>query len=108
MEILRWEVFAPLIAVVGICEAFQGSKIKALTKMPTSALSFALSAGFGFLVTYVIPGDQSWQKAALYGLLIFGASTLAYEMVLKRFEYIRKRHFSSEPVNPENKEGNNG
>ena len=107
MEILRWEVFAPLIAVVGICEAFQGSKVKALTKMPTSVLSLVLSAGFGFLVTYVIPGDPSWQKSALYGLLIFGASTLAYEMVLKRFEYIRKRHCSPETVMSENKRENN-
>ena len=83
MEILRWEIIAPVIGVVGICQAIKKSRLR---KLPTSLTSLLLSFAAGYLSAH-IPGPFCWEGALYTAFLVYGAATLSYEMVLKKFDY---------------------
>jgi uncharacterized membrane protein len=87
MEILRWEILAPVIAVVGICEVIKSMFDRYEVKFPTFLVSLVLSIIAGFLSAH-IPGPYVLENAVYSAFLIYGSSTLAYELVLRRFERI--------------------
>jgi len=86
MEILStlgWEIFAPTVAVVGVCQAFKMFFSWLTISIPTFIISLLLSALAGFLSAHT-PGPFTPAAAAYNAFLIYGTSTLGYEMILKR------------------------
>jgi hypothetical protein len=75
-DILKPELLALVVGVVGICEA---SKKVGLT-VPTMIMSLVLSIVAGVIAAVPL----TWQGAAVTAFVVYGASTLAYEAIIKR------------------------
>lgn len=77
MDFLKPEIIAVIVGVVGICEAIKRAGIK----LPTVLTSLILSIGAGIAAATPL----TFQAAAVQAIVVYGGSTLAYELILKRF-----------------------
>lgn len=77
MDFLKPEIIAVIVGVVGMCEAIKRAGIK----WPTVLTSLVLSIGAGVAAA----SPLTWQTAIVQTIVVYGGSTLAYELILKRF-----------------------
>jgi len=78
-ELLRPELLALVVGVVGACEAVKHWGIK----IPTVFASLLVSVGAG--IAYASP--LTWQTAIVSTLILYGAATLSYEAIVKRMTH---------------------
>jgi hypothetical protein len=78
MEILKPEMIALIVGVVGFTEGVKSMGLR----LPTVVISLLLSV----LAGIVSASPLTWQTAGIATITIYGIATLAYEAVLKRVE----------------------
>jgi len=82
MDILKPEMIAMVIGVVGTCEAAKRCGLR----VHTAFVSLAVSILCGIAAA----SPLTWQTGIVSAVTVYGAATLAYETVLKRFKHDNK------------------
>jgi hypothetical protein len=78
MELIKPDFIVGMLIVVGACEAIKRKGLR----VPTGWASLALSILAGLLLAEPF----GFRSVAAYSLVVYGASTMAYETLIKRLK----------------------